>query len=49
MKLDGFGQGAITVGRWWGLIDRRTIALDAVQIVSLERVVLRLRRHQLTV
>jgi hypothetical protein len=34
------GHGAIEVGRWWGLLGRRTIPLDAVQTVSLERVVL---------
>jgi hypothetical protein len=37
------GEGALTVGKWWGLVDRRRIPLDAVQTVSLERVVLRLR------
>lgn len=34
------GQGALLVGRWWGLFARRVIPLSAVQTVSLERVVL---------
>ena len=34
------GLGALIVGRWWGLRGRRIIPLDAVQTVSLERVVL---------
>ena len=41
------GRGALTVGKWWGLAARRTIPLDAVQTVSLERVVLRLKRDEL--
>jgi hypothetical protein len=41
------GGGMIHVGRWWGLIARRTIPLAAVQTVSLERVVLKLRQDQL--
>jgi len=41
------GHGAITVGKWWGLAARRTIPLDAVQTVSLERVVLKLKRDEL--
>ncbi|HEX7025306.1 MAG TPA: hypothetical protein VF187_10860 [Gemmatimonadales bacterium] len=41
------GHGAITVGRWWGLRGRRTIPMDAVQTVSLERVVLRLTADEL--
>jgi hypothetical protein len=36
------GKGAITVGKWWGLGGRRTIPLDAVQSVSLERVIVSL-------
>ncbi|HEU4792022.1 MAG TPA: hypothetical protein VFS96_00020, partial [Nitrolancea sp.] len=43
------GEGAFRVGRWWGLLGRRTIPMDAVQTVSLERVVLRLTRHQVGV
>ena len=41
------GRGALTVGKWWGLAARRTIPLDAVQTVSLERVVLKLKRDEL--
>ena len=41
------GAGAIAVGRWWGLLGHRTIPLDDVQTVSLERVVLRLRSDEL--
>lgn len=40
------GQGAIVVGRWWGLRDRRVIPLEQVQTVALERVVLRQRAAQ---
>ena len=36
------GKGAITVGKWWGLGGRRTIPLDDVQSVSLERVIVSL-------
>ncbi|MBA3532032.1 MAG: hypothetical protein H0T73_08955 [Ardenticatenales bacterium] len=35
------GSGAFKVGTWWGLRERRTIPLEEVQTVSLERVVLR--------
>jgi hypothetical protein len=42
-----WGDGELVVGRWWGLRGRRRIPLDAVQTVSLERVVLRLNRHEL--
>jgi hypothetical protein len=35
------GRGHIVVGKWWGLQDRRSIPLEDVQTVSLERVVLR--------
>ena len=41
------GRGALTVGKWWGLVARCTISLDAVQTVSLERVVLKLKRDEL--
>ena len=41
------GHGAIVVGRWWGLVGRRTLPLDWVQTVTLERIVLRLRRAEL--
>src|SRR5579859_7509772 len=33
------GHGFMTVGRWWGLAGKRTIPIDDVQSVSLERVV----------
>lgn len=42
------GRGAIAVGKWWGLVDRRTIPLEDVQTVSLERVVLKRRTDELT-
>ena len=41
------GRGALKIGKWWGLAARRTIPLDAVQTVSLERVVLKLTRDEL--
>lgn len=41
------GGGKLTVGLWAGLIKRRSIALDLVQSVSLERITLRLTRAQL--
>ena len=41
------GHGTLTVGKWWGLAARRTLPLDAVQTVSLERVVLKLKRDEL--
>lgn len=41
------GQGTLRVGKWWGLLGRRTLPLDAVQTVSLERVVLRLLKTEL--
>jgi hypothetical protein len=41
------GRGTIEVGKWWGMFGRRTISLDDVQTVSLERVVLRLRDGEL--
>ncbi len=43
-SLDG---GRVTVGHWAGLIKRRSIALDFVQSVSLERITLRLTKAQL--
>ncbi len=39
--------GAIKVGKWWGLVDRRTIPLQAIQTVSLERVILKHRKADL--
>ncbi len=42
------GQGSITVGKWSGLIGRRTIPLQDVQTVSLEKVVLRLKKDELS-
>ncbi|HEX9373775.1 MAG TPA: hypothetical protein VF897_22370 [Roseiflexaceae bacterium] len=41
------GRGTIVVGRWWGLAGKRTIPIDDVQTVSLERVVLKKRRDEL--
>ncbi len=41
------GAGTMTVGHWAGLIGRRSIALDFVQSVSLERVTLRVTRAEL--
>lgn len=41
------GQGAIKIGRWWGLIGRRTIPMENVQTVSLERVILKHRKEDL--
>lgn len=41
------GRGALRVGKFGGLVGRRLIPLDAVQTVSLERVVLRLRSDEL--
>jgi hypothetical protein len=35
------GAATMLVGKWWGLAGRRVIPLDAVQTVSLERVVLK--------
>lgn len=42
------GQGSITVGKWSGLIGRRTIPLEDIQTVSLEKVVLRLKKDELS-
>jgi hypothetical protein len=39
--------GTIKVGKWWGLIGRRTIPVEEVLSVSLERVVLRRNREEL--
>ncbi len=39
--------GRLVLARWWGLRGRRVVAMDDVLAVSLERVVLRLRRDQL--
>lgn len=41
------GRGVLRVGRWWGLLDRRTIPVDDVQTVSLERVVLKRTKDDL--
>ncbi len=41
---DPLGVGTIVVGKWWGLIGRRTIPLENVQTVSMERVVLKQRK-----
>jgi hypothetical protein len=41
------GQGVLHVGKWWGLGGTYTIPLDAVQAVSMERVVLRVRANEL--
>jgi hypothetical protein len=35
------GNGTITIGKYWGLLGRKTIPLSAVQSVSMERVVLK--------
>ncbi|MGH2352573.1 MAG: hypothetical protein ACRDI2_20235 [Chloroflexota bacterium] len=42
------GRGALVVGKWWGLAGRRTIPLDLVQTVSLERVVLKVKAAAVT-
>ncbi len=41
------GRGTIVVGTWWGLVSRRTIPLDVVQSISMERVILRLSKGDL--
>ena len=41
------GQGAIRVGRWWGLRGARVIPAAEIQTVSLERVMLRRSRYEL--
>lgn len=35
------GQGSFTVGKWYGLFGKRSFPLDAVQTVSMERIILR--------
>ena len=39
------GLGAIVVAHWWGLRGRRTIPMDDILTVSLERVVVRTREE----
>lgn len=41
------GNGAFVIGKWWGIIGRQTIPVDAVLTVSLERVILRLKQEEL--
>jgi hypothetical protein len=41
------GRGSLHVGKWWGLAGKHILPLDAVQAVSLERVVLRIRADDL--
>ena len=41
------GGGTMTVGHWAGLVKRRSIAVDLVQSISLERITLRLTKAQL--
>lgn len=41
------GDGALWVGHWWGLRGQRRIPIADVQAVSLERVVLRLKRAEI--
>ncbi len=41
------GPGSLTAGKWWGLRGRYVIPLDAVQTVSLERVILRISKDEL--
>ena len=41
------GRGAIVVGKWWGLVGRHTISLDAVHSLSMERIILELRKDEL--
>lgn len=36
-----FAGGTMLVGRWWGLVGRRTIRLDQIMSLSLERVILK--------
>jgi hypothetical protein len=40
------GDGAIVVGRWWGLRGRRTIPVSQVLGLSLERITLKLTAQQ---
>lgn len=39
-RAEPLGQGMMVVGKWWGLVDRQAIALDSIQTVALERIVL---------
>ncbi len=41
------GRGMIVVGRWWGLVGRRTFPLEVVQAISMERVILRFSKGDL--
>ena len=41
------GHGAIVAGKWWGLVERRTLPLDLVLTVSLERVILRVNKDEI--
>ena len=41
------GKGTLVAGKWWGLIGKRTIPLDDVQSVSLERVILKQRKDEI--
>ena len=41
------GCGTIVVSTWWGLVGRRTIPLEVVQAISMERVILRLSKDDL--
>lgn len=45
--LQRIGPGALVVGKWHGLKSRRIIPMDAVQTVSLERVVLKMSADEL--
>ena len=38
----------MVVGRWWGLIGRRTIRLDQIMSLSLERVILKQTYEELS-
>lgn len=41
------GDGSLTVGKWWGLVDRRHVPIDAILSVSLERIVLSWKKDDL--
>lgn len=41
------GRGSIQVAKWWGLLGSRTIAIEDVQTVSIERVVLSRKRNEI--
>lgn len=47
VDADPLGDGTLVIGRWWGFVGRRVIALENVQTVSLERVVLKQRKAEL--